>query len=115
MTRDVYAGDQGPTPDFPTEGLVHSVRISIRAEAHPDILLRIAAPLNLFNAAPHEVHMRAQPDSTVRVDITMRQCSKFAVDRVCRKLAQLTCVLDVTHDLDTLPRLDVVSHSVPDT
>src|ERR1700754_2288072 len=95
MTRDVYAGDQGLSQaPSPVEGN-RLARIVIRADALPDVLLRICAPLNLFNVPPERFLLRRDGDGQVHVEVTLKNCSEFSIDMVCRKLAQLTCVLDV--------------------
>jgi hypothetical protein len=68
-------------------------RLRIQADADFDVLLRIAATLNALNSAPLEVHLRRSAQDTVLVDVVLENCPTLAIEMVCRKLRQLTCVL----------------------
>ena len=95
MTADVYASDDNLSSDRTKPSLLESVTICVTADAQADVLLLIAAQFNLLNTAPERVIFNRREDDTVKVDITIRGCSARAVNLVCRKLEQLTCVLTV--------------------
>lgn len=95
MSRDVYAGDNDLTGRSTSSDRTSTVRIAVRADADPDVLLRVAAQLNLFNRAPASFTLRCPHDEEVIMDITIANCPDLLVDMVCRKLAQLTCVHSV--------------------
>jgi hypothetical protein len=97
MTRDVYAGDESPSASEVSDP-PQTTRISIRADAQPDVLFRVAAILNLLNAAPEELLMRRESGDVVRIEVLMPNCSEVIFDMVHRKLAQLTCVLNVERE-----------------
>lgn len=94
MTADVYAGDDDLHSMRQAVALVPAT-IRIRADAEPDVLFRIAAQLNLLNCVPTHFELTVTADGEVVVEVVVRNCTRFAVDMVCRKLDQLTSVLEV--------------------
>lgn len=95
MTADVYASDDNLAPDRAKPALIDSISFCVTADAQADVLLLIAVQLNLMNKAPERVIFEKREDDTVKVDVTVRGCSERAVNLVCRKLEQLTCVRTV--------------------
>ena len=91
MTADVYAADDDLIAQEGPQVSTRSAAIQVSADAEPDVLLRIAALLNLLNTPPERVAFEKLADDTVTVEIIIRGCSRRAVDLVCRKLLQLTC------------------------
>ncbi|MEP6886322.1 MAG: hypothetical protein ABJC66_16360 [Gammaproteobacteria bacterium] len=92
MTRDVYAGDQD-LDTAPAAQTASFTRITIRADADPDVLLRIAAVLNTLNSAPHEFHLQRESPDIARVEVLLKDCAEVTGNLLCRKLEQLTCVV----------------------
>lgn len=94
MSRDVYAGDNDLNDRAASSEQAPTVCIQVHADADPDVLLRVASQLNLFNCAPASFTLRRHGEEVV-MEMTMTNCTDFLVDMVCRKLAQLTCVNSV--------------------
>ena len=101
MTADVYAGDDVLSAGNDRPGSAERFAIRLVADADPDVLLRVAAQLNVLNDAPRRFAFERQPDDTVTITISV-VCSARAVDLVVRKLAQLTSVLDVSASLSNI-------------
>jgi hypothetical protein len=98
MTRDVYAGDDGLKAGV-ADAPVNAVKvIRVRADADPDVLLRVASCLSALNRAPATFVLYCTPAAEANIEVTLEDCSEFACDMVCRKLAQLTCVIEVTRN-----------------
>ena len=93
MTADVYAADDDLLPNVGSS--VSSARFVVKvvADADPDVLLRIAAQLNLLNNAPQRFNFERLSDDTVNVEIVVAGCSTRAIELICRKLQQLTSVI----------------------
>jgi hypothetical protein len=95
MTADVYAADDYLSGNRSEPLTRDCVAICLTADAQPDVLLRIAVQINVLNMAPERVALKKTAD-TVTIEIVMSGVSEQAVNLVCRKLGQLTCVLDVS-------------------
>jgi hypothetical protein len=69
----------------------------LSADADADVLLRIAVQLNFLNTAPSRLTLERHED---RVDVVVgfETCALQTANLVCRKLAQLTSVLEVSMD-----------------
>jgi hypothetical protein len=93
MTADVYAADDDLLPDVGTSVPDEQFVVTVIADADADVLLRIAAQLNLLNNAPKRFNFERCIDDTVKVEIVVAGCSLRAIDLVCRKLEQLTSVI----------------------
>jgi hypothetical protein len=93
MTADVYAADDNLLPDVGTRVSREQFVVNVIADADADVLLRIAAQLNALNNAPLRFHFERLADATVKVEIVVAGCSLQAIDLVCRKLEQLTSVI----------------------
>lgn len=89
---DMYAAGADRADAEPLTG---PAVIRLSADADADVLLRIAAQLNLLNTAPARLSLERHRD-TVAMVIAFERCTAQAIDLVCRKLAQLTCVLEVS-------------------
>lgn len=92
-TEMYAAGADRSDPAFPPG----PVTIRVSADADADVLLRIAVQLNFLNTAPTRLSLERHAD---RVDVVVgfEACALELADLVCRKLAQLTCVADVSVD-----------------
>jgi|SRR5690349_2024842 len=93
MTADVYAGDVAPE-GYKNGRRPGSATFNVVADAHPDLLLRIGAALNLLNIAPRVFHMESRPGGTAAVSALV-DCADFQAELIARKLQQLTSVRDV--------------------
>jgi hypothetical protein len=69
--------------------------IRVSADADADVLVRIAAQLSYLNTAPTRLWLERRGER-VEVVVDFDTCTLRAVDLVCRKLAQLTSVLEVS-------------------
>ncbi len=69
--------------------------ICVSADADADVLVRIAVQLNYLNTAPTRLWLERLGER-VEVVADFNACTHRAVDLVCRKLAQLTSVLEVS-------------------
>lgn len=71
--------------------------IRLTADADADVLLRIAVQFNFLNTAPSRLSLERHED---RVEVVARfeACALQTAGLVCRKLAQLTSVLEVSMD-----------------
>lgn len=98
MSRDVYAGDIAP--NLQVEQKPTRSRLTIRADADPDVLLRIAVALSCINDAPRELHLQSESEGMVRVEVLIDTATAQSAENVRRKLLQLSCTLDV--DLSTV-------------
>lgn len=98
MTADVYAGDDALAHGSASSTVVRSVRLSMVADAHPDVLLRVAATLNVLNAAPRAFRLESGEDETVVICVALDGCSEQQAEYVSRKLSQLTCAVTVSFD-----------------
>ena len=93
MTADVYADDfglQGGTKI----ARAGAATFSLVADAHPDLVVRVGAALNLLNVAPRVFHMESQPEGTAAVRALI-ECAEPQAELIARKLQQLTSVRDV--------------------
>jgi hypothetical protein len=72
-----------------------SVTYRIAADAHPDVLLRIAGILLLANEAPWSVSLQASGSEEVLVEVALRDIPADLVDMIRRKLTQRSCVIHV--------------------
>ena len=102
MSRDVYAGDDDLNSQAKGSGHGSTAHIVVRADVDPQVLLQVAAQLNLLNAVPLLFSLHRQPDNQVIIQISVCDCTDFAVEMVCRKLERLTCVYDVMRDRSAL-------------
>ena len=68
-----------------------SVAIHVTADADADALARIANVILLANVPPWRVLLYTE-GAEVRVDIELRDIEESVVERIRRKLMQLTCV-----------------------
>jgi acetolactate synthase regulatory subunit len=93
MTADVYAADDDLLSEVDTRVSTEQFVLEVIADADPDVLLRIAAQLNLLNNAPRRFNFERSTDDTVKVGIVVAGCSERAIELVCRKLEQLTSVI----------------------
>jgi hypothetical protein len=93
MPIDVYADDEALRGGA-TSKAERGARFSVVADADPDVLLRIAAVLNLLNVAPRALQLEAAGE-IVTVLAFMDGCTESQADHVARKLRQLTCVHSV--------------------
>ena len=59
MTADVYAGDDGAVEGGRNAQPAGAATFNIVADAHADLIVRVAAALNLLNVAPRVFHMEA--------------------------------------------------------
>jgi len=90
LTADDYTrGPSGP------ESPVVSVTYRISADAHPDVLLRIAAVLNYANRAPWSLSMQMSGLEEVLIQTALRDIPASMAEMLRRKLTQLTCVVSV--------------------
>jgi hypothetical protein len=94
VSRALTADDYTRGPDGP-ESPVVSVAYRINADAHPDVLLRIAAALNFANQAPGNLSMRLSGIEQVIIETSLRAVPAILADMIRRKLMQLTCVISV--------------------
>jgi hypothetical protein len=93
MTADVYAADDDLLLDVGTGVSTEQFVVNVVADADADVLLRIAAQLNSLNNAPRRFNFERSTDDTVKVEIVVAGCSTRAIELVCRKLEQLTSVI----------------------
>jgi hypothetical protein len=93
MTADVYAADDDLLPDVGTSVSAEQFVVKVVADADADVLLRIAVQLNSLNNAPKRLNFERGIDDKVKVEIIVGGCSLRAIDLVCRKLEQLTSVI----------------------
>ena len=80
-------------------GSVISVAYRISADAHPDVLARIATILNIANRVPWSVSLRESAPEEVLTEAVLREIPAALADMIRRKLLQLTCVIDVEMEL----------------
>ena len=92
VVRSVYASSDG-LRDRITQPRLPAVAIRIVADADVDVLARIANVTQLANAPPWSVLLRTIR-TQVHVDIELRDVEHALAERICRKLAQLTCVTE---------------------
>lgn len=93
MTADVYAGDvapEGPRNSRPPG----AATFNVLADAHPDLILRVGAALNLLNVAPRSFHMESRPEGMAAVSALV-DCARPQAELIARKLQQLTSVREV--------------------
>jgi hypothetical protein len=93
MTADVYAGDDSLLSDVGTRVSTEQFVVKVIADADADVLLRIAAQLNSMNNAPRRFNFERLTDDTAKVEIVVAGCSERTIELVCRKLEQLTSVI----------------------
>src|ERR1700722_1775965 len=74
---------------------IFSVTYRVRADAQPDVLLRVAGVLNFANQAPWNLSMRVSGVEEVTVETSLRHVPTVLADMIRRKLMQLTCVISV--------------------
>jgi hypothetical protein len=96
LTADDYVRG----PDGPASPLT-SVGIRIAADAHPDVLPRIASVLSFANKAPSSVSLRTVGDEQVLIEAALCDVPSSLADLIRRKLLQLTCVIEV--EMQPLP------------
>jgi hypothetical protein len=94
MTADVYATDDGLRHGAGNSRPVGAATFNITADAHPDLLGRVGAVLNLLNVAPRAFHMEARQEGTATVSALI-DCAEPQAELVARKLLQLTSIHDV--------------------
>jgi len=97
MTTDVYAADDDLLKERTSPSTEQFV-VKVVADADADVLLRIAAQLNSLNNAPRRFNFERLSDDTVQVEIVVAGCSTRAIELVCRKLEQLTSVIQCQQD-----------------
>jgi hypothetical protein len=68
------------------------ITIHVTADASADTLARIANVVLLANVLPSRVSLQTQGDE-VRLQIELRDVEASVVERIRRKLMQLTCVM----------------------
>jgi hypothetical protein len=71
--------------------------IRLSSDADADVLLRIAVQLNYLNTVPSRFSLERRADR-VHVLVGFDACALDTASLVCRKLAQLTSVLEVSMD-----------------
>lgn len=98
MTADVYAGDEDLNTSRPAVTRPYTAIIKLRADTQPDVLLRIAAQLNLLNCAPRRFVFEQENGDDVLVQVHIAGCADTAIELVCRKLDRLTCVYEVAYE-----------------
>jgi hypothetical protein len=94
MTADVYADDHGARAGARNAQPAGAATFEIIADADANVVLRVAAALNLLNVAPRMFHMEAQPEGTAAIRALI-DCAEFQAQLIARKLQQLTSVRDV--------------------
>ena len=94
MTFDLYAGGDRSRDGQEATRTTGSATFSVIADAHPDLILRVGAALNLLNVAPRKFHMEARPEGTAAVEALI-DCAHVQADLVARKLRQITSVCSV--------------------
>lgn len=90
---DVYAGDLDSVTEEPCGVADYEFRII--ADATPDVLLRIAVPLNFANTAPRRASMRTCADGQVEFEIMVPHIPASLAENIARKLDQLLMVTRV--------------------
>jgi hypothetical protein len=95
MTADVYAGDVAPPEGSRKSQPLGAATFSLVADAHSDLLLRVAAVLNLLNVAPRVFQLESLPEGTAAIRAVV-DCAELQAELIARKLQQLTCVRDVS-------------------
>jgi hypothetical protein len=99
MTFDLYAGGGERSRDGQEATRTGSATFSVIADAHPDLILRVGAALNLLNVAPRRFHMEARPEGTAAVEALI-DCAHLQADLVARKLRQITSVCSVVVEFE---------------
>lgn len=103
MTADVYRGDDdlhgGGTARTPATLAI----IRVRADADPDMLLRIAAQLNLLNRTPLRFSLQQDADGLLLIEAHIPGCSETSLDLVSRKIDRLTGVYEIERELTLEP------------
>jgi hypothetical protein len=94
MPKDVYADDEALGSAAAASSSERVADFSIIADADPDVLLRLAAILNLLNVAPRAFRLETV-DGTATVRALVDGCTELQADYAARKLRQLTCVHSV--------------------
>ena len=89
MLDNYICGPSGP------ESHKTSVAYRIVADAHPDVLLRVSGALIVANKAPWSVSLQSSALEEVLIEITLREIPADLVELIRRKLAQLSCVVQV--------------------
>jgi hypothetical protein len=90
--HSVYASGDGLQSD--TKPRLPAVAVRIVADADVDVLARIANVMLLANTPPWHVLLRTI-GTQVHVEIELRDVEHAMTERICRKLAQLTCVTGI--------------------
>ena len=67
----------------------------IAADAHFDVLLRVAVVLNFANRAPRSFILRTPNPEEVQIEAVLQDIPMVLADMICRKLSQLTCTIGV--------------------
>jgi hypothetical protein len=93
MTADVYAGDLR-VPEG-AKGNRGAATFEVIADAHADVLVRVAAALNLLNVAPRVFHLELRPDEGTTAVRALVDCAEPQAELIARKLQQITSVRDV--------------------
>jgi hypothetical protein len=92
-TADVYAGDMAaPSAAHMSAAAIHV--FVIQADADPDVFARVAGIFNIANAAPNSVEL-SRDFEQVRMSVAIELDGAAVPEMICRKLAQLTCVISV--------------------
>jgi hypothetical protein len=91
---DVYAGDL-TIADPLTAPATKAFLFSIEAEAHPNVLARVAGIFDIANVAPRSANLRRESSERVKISIGIELANAFTADMIRRKLEQLTCTLSV--------------------
>ena len=106
---DVYADDTAKVRrSAESSDVVYS--FSILAEGEPDALARIANTFNLANVAPLSVVLRQIETGHLQMTVELTHVLATTADSIRRKLAQLTCVIQVeigSPPLNSVPDISI--------
>ena len=95
MTRDVYAGDESAPVGQDAAFDDRIARVNIVADDAPEVLHRVAAAISVLNSSPEYFLLERTAEGTLNIEVHIRGSCEFAIDMLCRKLWQLTCVVSV--------------------
>lgn len=98
MVADVYAGDNA----VPGRHSGDTVLFVVVADADADVLMRVAAQLQLGNTAPSNGALARRADGAIVMSFEVEGLPEPTVDYIRRKLLQMTAVHTV--DVRTVKR-----------